>query len=65
MDAVHDDHEGERHEIRTVEHDVRVRTNDRCEVVVDAAERVVAGLAFVVDRVAVGIATPCADRCQS
>ena len=39
-----------------VEHDVRVRKNDRCEVVVDAAERVVEGLAFVVvvDRVAVG-----------
>ena len=39
-----------------VEHDVRVRRNDRCEVVVDADERVVEGLAFVVvvDRVAVG-----------
>jgi hypothetical protein len=55
VNVVHDDHESKRHEISCVEHDVRVRTDDRCEVVVDGAERIVERLAFVVDRVAIGV----------
>jgi hypothetical protein len=52
---IHNDYEGEGHNVRTVEHDMGARAHDRCEVIVDGVQCIIKGLTLIVNRAAVGI----------